>query len=244
MLIKELNHKYSAFKRVLIFLIDLLLVLVIYALILFSVGTSLVTKLSVDDVKVVNSEFAKVALKFDVPTLDGGLYGLKVIDMDGIIDSEINSGKTSEDGFNRYNELNNLVNQELVKSEVYKESFNNFYRNYLFINILSMFTSLLIIELIVPLFSKKHQTLGMMLLKACLVSKNSFIILSKYQVLLRFFIILILEYLASYLFLNNFGLTMLILLSIASICFTKHRFTFSDAILKVKMAETEYSFNE
>jgi uncharacterized RDD family membrane protein YckC len=151
------------------------------------------------------------------------------------MDNKINEGYSSEEAYSSYNEMDNKLLENLSKNNEYVDSYNKFYVTYNLVSILSMFVSLFIFHLLIPLFNKKHNTLGMKLFKTTLVTSKDSIIISNKQVLLRFFTLFITEYTLVYLLVNWMGLIFIVLASIFSISITKRKSSLHDLILKTEV---------
>ena len=160
------------------------------------------------------------------------------------MDNKVNEGYSSEEAYSSYNEMDNKLLENLSKNNEYVDSYNKFYVTYNLVSILSMFVSLFIFHLLIPLFNKKHNTLGMKLFKTTLVTSKDSIIISNKQVLLRFFTLFITEYTLVYLLVNWMGLIFIVLASIFSISITKRKSSLHDLILKTEVKYLDYAYTE
>ena len=84
----------------------------------------------------------------------------------------------------------------------------------------------------------------MKIFKGAITNKKDGTIISSIQLLLRFGLIFITEYLLVYMLLDWFGLIFLILVTLFLISMSKSKFTIHDLILKTKINKEEYTYTE
>jgi uncharacterized RDD family membrane protein YckC len=96
----------------------------------------------------------------------------------------------------------------------------------------------------IPLLTKKHQTIAMKLFKGALVSNKNGTLITSSQIFLRFLIIFITEFVCVYIILDWFGLIFLVLLTLFMISMSKNKSTFHDLILKCQVKKEEYAYTE
>lgn len=236
------NEKISIWKRIFIFLFDFITSAIIALVLLYAVGNPIVSNIAKEDVSKMNVVITNVCEKYSYPTETESLYGLVQIDQEEYMDQKVSENMNGEQAFEEYQKAYNKLHEELNKDLTYAKAYKNFYLKYTFTEILCVFTSLLIFQLIIPLFSKKKQTLGMKIFKAACVDKDN-IILSNTKMTLRFFMIFLVEYLTVYLVLSLMGEIFLVLITLVTISLTKNRSTFHDLIMKSRIAPETSSYN-
>ncbi len=84
----------------------------------------------------------------------------------------------------------------------------------------------------------------MYIFKLGLAQKENGVVVHKYQILARFFIIFVVEYLSIYLLLGIIGEAFVIILSLVAISLTKNRLSFHDLILKAYLKDASSIYIE
>jgi hypothetical protein len=224
--------------------IDALISFLLYILLLFTVGNSVIKSISSSDIEIANSYYAAVCEEKNIPYEKEDQYGLYIIDFDKYFDQQIANGLNSEEAYGKYNEADQEVIASLEKIPEYLDAYNTFYLNYNFVLIICMFVSLFIFQLIIPLLNKKHQTIAMLIFKSAIANKKDGVLISKANVILRFFLIFITEFATVYIILNWFGLIFLVLITFFSISMTKTKATLHDLILKTEVKKAQYIYTE
>ena len=226
----------SIYKRLMIFILDALMTFLFFIILFLSIGNLSIKTIEKHNINECNS--------LNLPYDKDNQYGLIQIDFNTYMDNKVNEGYTSEEAYSSYNEMDNKLLEILSKNEDYVNSYNKFYITYNLVSILSMFVSLFIFHLLIPLFNKKHNTLGMKLFNTTLVTSKDSIIISNKKVLLRFFTLFITEYTLVYLLVNWMGLIFVVLASIFSISITKRKSSLHDLILKTEVNYLDYAYTE
>ena len=234
----------SIYKRLMIFILDTLTTFIFYIFLFLSIGNLCIKAIEKDNINTLNNIYITECNYLDLPYEKDNQYGLIQIDFNTYMDNKVNEGYSSEEAYSSYNEMDNKLLENLSKNNEYVDSYNKFYVTYNLVSILSMFVSLFIFHLLIPLFNKKHNTLGMKLFKTTLVTSKDSIIISNKQVLLRFFTLFITEYTLVYLLVNWMGLIFIVLASIFSISITKRKSSLHDLILKTEVKYLDYAYTE
>ena len=238
------HDSISSWKRIGIFIIDSLVSFIVYVLLLFTIGNLIIKNVAKEDINLANQEYLTICQNNNLPVVKDSQYGLYQIDFDLLMDEYVQSGLTSEKAYEKYIETDNNIQSLLKENEAYVNSYSSFYFTYLFSSIITMLVSLFVFQFIIPLLNKKHQTIGMKIFKGAIVNKKDGTIISSIQVLLRFGLIFITEYLLVYMLLDWFGLIFLILVTLFLISMSKSKFTIHDLILKTKINKEEYTYTE
>lgn len=238
------HDSISSWKRIGIFIIDSLVSFIVYVLLLFTIGNLIIKNVAKEDINLANQEYLTICQNNNLPVVKDSQYGLYQIDFDLLMDEYVQSGLTAEKAYEKYVEMDNTIQSLLKENETYTKAYSSFYFSYLFTSIITMMISLFVFQFIIPLFNKKHQTLGMKIFKGAIVNKKDGTIISSIQVLLRFGLIFITEYLLVYMLLDWFGLIFLILVTLFLISMSKSKFTIHDLILKTKINKEEYTYTE
>ena len=239
------ENRYSIWKRFGIFLLDGLMVLILFGALLFSLGNYAIKGICANDIQNINQEFQKVCEEKEYPFKKENQYGLYIIDHDTWITYCVEQqGLTPEEAYESYEKISIEIDKELANSDIYNESYKKFYAVYKVSIVFCMFISLLILQLLLPLLNKKRQTLAMMIFKASIVNKSNNIVAKNYQILLRFLIMFIVEFLLVYLFIETIGIIFVVLITMVLISFSKNRITIHDLVLKLKIKDTSHSYIE
>lgn len=238
------HDSISSWKRIGIFIIDSLISFIVYVLLLFTIGNLIIKNVAKEDINLANQEYLTICQNNNLPVVKDSQYGLYQIDFDLLMDEYVQSGLTSEKAYEKYIETDNNIQSLLKENEAYVNSYSSFYFTYLFSSIITMLVSLFVFQFIIPLLNKKHQTIGMKIFKGAITNKKDGTIISSIQVLLRFGLIFITEYLLVYMLLDWFGLIFLILVTLFLISMSKSKFTIHDLILKTKINKEEYTYTE
>lgn len=238
------HDSISSWKRIGIFIIDSLVSFIVYVLLLFTIGNLIIKNVAKEDINLANQEYLTICQNNNLPVVKDSQYGLYQIDFDLLMDEYVQSGLTAEKAYEKYIETDNNIQSLLKENEAYVNSYSSFYFTYLFSSIITMLISLFVFQFIIPLLNKKHQTIGMKIFKGAIVNKKDGTTISSIQVLLRFGLIFITEYLLVYMLLDWFGLIFLILVTLFLISMSKSKFTIHDLILKTKINKEEYTYTE
>lgn len=240
-----LEDRYSIWKRICIFLIDGIMALILFAILLFALGNNVIKGTCKNEIQNLNNEFQNICEENNYPFKEEKLYGLYVIDHDAWIAYCVDEqGLTPEEAYESYERISSEVDNKLAENDIYNNAYKKFYAVYKTNIISCMFISLLILQLIWPLITKKRQTLTMMIFKASIVNKNTNIVAKNYQILLRFLIMFIVEFLLVYIFIESIGIIFVTLITMALISFTKNRSTIHDLVLKLKIKDSSHSYVE
>lgn len=234
----------SIYKRLIIFILDALMTFLFFIILFLSIGNLSIKTIEKYNINTLNNIYINECNSLNLPYEKDNQYGLIQIDFNTYMDKKVNEGYTSEEAYSSYNEMDNKLLETLSKNEDYVNSYNKFYITYNLVSILSMFVSLFIFHLLIPLFNKKHNTLGMKLFNTTLVTSKDSIIISNKKVLLRFFTLFITEYTLVYLLVNWMGLIFIVLASIFSISITKRKSSLHDLILKTEVKYLDYAYTE
>lgn len=237
------NDKISIWKRIFIFLFDFITAAIISLTLLYSIGNPVLTNISKSDISQMNVIVTDVCESFSYPTEIESIYGLVQINQDAYMEQKISENMNEEQAYEEYQKAYDKLNEELQKNEVYCSAYKSFYVKYSLTEILCVFTSLLLFQLIIPFLNPKKQTLGMLLFKATYVDQNN-VILSNSKITLRFFMIFIVEFLTVYLLLSIIGEIFLVLITLATISLTKDKSTFHDLLIKSKLVPINNVYSE
>lgn len=239
----ERRELYSSFKRFFSFIIDAFLVLGISFFLILFVSNYSISHFAKEEILQINEIYREECEKKDYPYSVGPTYGIYQLDFDNFVDNKIQEGKAEteaiEDYFVAYEEIDKLV----TGHEGFQKLYNSINSLYLLHVFLSFFLASMIFELIIPLFTRYHQTIGMMITKSCLVDKENVIISNK-KIFIRYLFLFILELLVAFLIFSYFGLIFVGLFSLVCISFTQNRMSFHDAIIKAKIIEKEKAYLE
>jgi len=232
----------SAWKRILIFIIDGCLALIIFLALLYTAGNASVKAINHNEINTINLVYEEVCKEKSIPYKVESVYGFYQIDQNSIINQKVEEGLDVEKAYSYYEEVNTWVNKEIQGYDEYIQAYKRFYSSYIVCNVVCMLIPLFVFELIIPLLTRKHQTIGMMCFSLGIVYKKDNISVKNYTVLFRFLFIFFVEYLIPYILLKLIGLVFVILLTFLSISFTKSKATFHDGILKLKLASRDKIF--
>ena len=238
------EKKFSIWKRIFIFLLDGLMSFIVFVLLFNTIGTFLLKQICHNDIDILNTKYQNVCETNNYPYTIDKQFNLYIFDNAAYIDIKINDGLTVEDAYEESEKKDQEITEILSKDPEYVKSYKKFYSNYKIMIVFDMFIPLLIFQLIIPLFTKKRQTLSMIIFKGTMVRKNDNVLISKNFLLLRFFFIFIVEFLIIYLLLSAIGTIFTVLITLIVICFTKNRLTLHDAILKLKITNPDQAFNQ
>lgn len=238
------HDSLSSWKRIGIFVLDALVSFIIYIVLVFTVGNLVIKSVAKDDIDIANQEYLTICQKHSLPVIKESQYGLYQIDFDLLMDDCVESGLTSEKAYEKYVEMDNTIQSLLKENETYTKAYSSFYFSYLFTSIITMMISLFVFQFIIPLFNKKHQTLGMNVFKGAIVNKKDGVVISNIQVFLRFSIIFITEFFLVYILLDWFGLIFLVLITLFLISMSKSKLTIHDLVLKTQIKKEEYAYTE
>lgn len=238
------EKKCSTWKRMAVFLLDGLSTLILFLVLLFTLGNLCVKQIATNDIQSMNVQYQEICDIYQYPYVQENQYGLIILDRDKIIDDKVESGMSAEKAYEESEKINSEIEKKLSENETYRQAYKNFYLIYNVSNISCMFVSMLIFQLIVPLCTKKGQTLFMYIFKLGLAQKENGVVVHKYQILARFFIIFVVEYLSIYLLLGIIGEAFVIILSLVVISLTKNRLSFHDLILKAYLKDASSIYIE
>lgn len=239
------SNRYFIFKRAAVFLLDGLMSLIIYIGLLLSLGNLTTREICKDSVNKMNQEFIKVSEVYNVPVKKEWQFGLIEIDRSKFIKIQVEEEKLDiEKAVEKYNEVNKDINEVLDKNKTYVDESNKFYVVYKIVEVVCMFVPLFVFQFIVPLYTKKKQTLFMMAFHLVMVKRKTNTYVSKYQVMLRFFIIFTTEYLMLYLLFDLFGLLIAIFVSIVIILITPNKLALHDAAMMIKLVNENEAYTE
>ena len=238
------NERYSIWKRILIFIIEGLTSLLVFIGLLFTLGNFIQRNVAYDEVQTMNYHTSIVLEELNLPSKIENQYGLIEFDQDTFLDLKVEEGLSIESAVEEYNKQSEKVTEELVKIEEYTSSSGSFYAKYITIVISMMFIPLFIFQFLIPLLTKKHQTLTWMMFKVTLVDAKSNVILNSMKLLYRFILIYVMEFLFIYLLISWIGIIFLGLVTLVLISFTNNRLTVHDLVLKAKIRPVERSYNE
>lgn len=234
----------SSWKRIFIFLIDALSSFMLFLLLILTIGNYSITEIESNNIKQMNNIYQEICKKENLPINNDNRFKVYEFDFGTYMDELINQGYSSEKAYEIYLEKDNLINEKLSENKEYVQCYNSFYITNKIVDISSMFISLFILQFLIPLLSKKHNTLSMKLFKTTIVNSKDSVIVSKYQILLRFFLIFISEFICVFLLVDWMGLIFVVLASIFSISITKKKSSLHDLIMKTNVNYLEYSYTE
>ena len=235
------EEKYSVWKRLSIFLIDGLTSLITFFIIFFTLGIFSVKSIAYSNIQEMNFISSEIYKRENIDYKPDGQFGIYQIDYDKFIDKEIEKDSDIEKANEKYQETFDKIDKELNENMRYRENYGHFYGIYIATVVSSMLLPLLVFQFLIPLFSKSHQTLTMMMFHVALINTKTGALISGTKLLLRFLFIFTTEFLCVYLILNWIGLIFIVLSSFASISFTKNRSTLHDLVLKVKISPCWYT---
>lgn len=236
------NRKFSVWKRMLIYLLDGLSAMIVFLALLFTLGNFSVRNIAREEIATINRVYVEICEENGFPYQIESQYGLTVLDQSRFIEQKEAEGMDYEAIAEAYNEAEDKINEELKKVESYKEAYSRFYSTYIVTLILCLFVPLLIFQLIVPLCTKKRQTLFMKAFKGALVKRKSGVLLSANQVFLRFFMIFVVEFLSVYLLIGWIGEIFVVILSLVLMSFTEGRLSIHDGLMQCKVVEVEDAY--
>ena len=211
------NYKHDTltiWKRLGIFVVDIAISFVTYLIIFVTAGTFLINSVCEENINIANKEYIKVCEELNLPYIQENQYGLYQIDFNTYMDNKVEAGMDSEKAYEKYNEDETNLYNKLKENETYTKAYSSFYLTYMFVAILSMAASLFVFQFMIPLLTKKHQTIAMKLFKGALVSNKNGTLITSSQIFLRFLIIFITEFVCVYIILDWFGLIFLVLLTL------------------------------
>lgn len=234
----------SAWKRIFIFIIDGCLALIIFLALLYTAGNASIKAINHSEINTINLVYEEVCKEKAIPYKVESVYGFYQIDQNVIINQKVEEGLDIEKAYSYYEEVNTEVNKNLQGYNEYVQAYKRFYSSYIVCNVVCMLIPLFIFEFIIPLFTRKHQTIGMMCFSLGIAYKKDNILAKNYTILFRFLFIFFIEFLIPYILLKLIGLVFVILLTFLSISFTKSKATFHDGILKLKITHRNKIFNE
>lgn len=237
-------QKFSKGKRFTIFLLDTLMSFVIFIVLFFSVGNISIKSICNNDINAMNEVYENICINNNLPYAKENQFGLYQIDFEMYMDKVINEGKTDEEAYEMYLEKDNYMQIEISKSDNYVKAYSNFYSTYTIVSILCMFIPLFIFHLLIPLTNKKHQTITMLMFKCALVDSKNSVLASNKQILLRFTIIFITEFICVYLILDWLGLIFVVLATLFSISVTKRNSTLHDLLTKLEIKDLDYCYSD
>lgn len=237
------EKRYSIWKRLAIFVIDGLMAVVIFILLFISLGKITITKVQSNNINYLNDVYQEICLENDYPILKEKQFGLYVLDENKIIEEQMSLGMDVEQAYAEYEKIDQHIEEILNTNQDYIKASNSLYSFYKIVIILCMFLPLLVLQLIIPLSNKKHQTLAMLFFKAAIVKRKDNTLISNNFVLFRFLIIFLVEFLLIYIFLAIMGLIFTVLITFAVICFTNSRLTLHDALLQLKVTSKDFAYN-
>ena len=241
------NYKHDTltiWKRLGIFVVDIAISFVTYLIVFVTAGTFLINSVCEENINIANQEYIKVCEELNLPYIQENQYGLYQIDFDTYMDNKVEAGMDSEKAYEKYNEDETNLYNKLKENEKYTKAYSSFYLTYMFVAILSMAASLFVFQFIIPITTKKHQTIGMKIFKGAPVNNKTGVVISKMHVMLRFLIIFVTEFVCVYIILDWFGLIFLILITLFLISMTKTKSTFHDLILKCQVKKEEYAYTK
>ena len=238
------KKKVSSMKRIFIFLIDALSAFILFLSLFLTVGNLTIKEIEKDNISNMNIIFKEICDNENLPYSNNNQYNLYELDYETYMDKLINEGNTSDKAYELYLESENKLNEKLSLNTDYVNYYNSFYITYKLASIISMFISLFLLQFLIPLLSKKNSTLSMKLFKTTIVNSKDSVIISKNQILLRFFIIFITEYICVFLLVEWIGLIFVILTSFFSISISKRKATIHDLVMKTQLNYIEYSYTE
>lgn len=239
------KDKYFVFKRCISFIIDVLMLAAIYLSLLFSLGHLSIREIAKDNIVKINEIYATTAEAHGMSTTLDPFLGVAELDRKAYIKYEVEeNGLDVEKAMDKFYEIEKKVNDDLNKNAEYRKYYNKFYITDKIVEICCMLVPLLVFQLIIPLCLRKRQTLGMMIFKLSIVKKKDNVYISQYQVLLRFFIIFITEYLLVSILLGITGILIVLFLSIVIMLITPNKLSLHDAMMLVRVVKANEAYTE
>ncbi len=236
------TRKFSIRKRMLIYFLDGLAAVIVFFVLLFTLGNFTVRNISKAEIATINLSYAEVCEEYGFPYKIESQYGLTTLDQTRFIEEKEAEGMNSEEIAEAFNEAEERVDEALKKDETYKKAYSRFYSVYVVTVMMCMFVPLLIFQLIVPLCAKKRQTPFMKVFKGALVDRKSGVLLSANRVFLRFLMIFVVEFLSVYLLIGIIGEIFVVVLSLVLISFTDGRLCIHDALTQCRIASAEEAY--
>jgi len=235
-------EKISKKKRFLSALIDFLIFVLFYVLLFYTIGTKCIERYSSTYIQNINNEVIRICDANEYPYMKGSDYGIYTLDSTTYLqtlkekDSTLSADDIAEKCQNAISNLQTKLNE----SEIYKKNYGKFYRNYFLVYTVSIAISLLTFELIIPIFDKKKRTIGMMICKQALVNLKNNELASNQKIMLRFFVLFVVENIIFRYIMTSFLYIILPLLATIFVVATKPALTLHEILSGTKVIQEKF----
>ena len=245
------ERKPSFWKRFGVFFLDAFIVFGVYLGLVYGAGNFALKAATSNEISIIQEEYQTVMVTHGYPYIQEEIFGFYQFDDLGYIKSQMEAGKTYEQAEKAANEASTKIDEEVTKSENYNAAFKTFFAGYNLMRAACMTIPMIIFELIIPVATKKRQTLFMKVFRLGMAKKEDSTPIPTMRVVGRFFLIYVVEYL-SLAFISlyigweyiayGFGL----LASVASMSFTRNRATIHDLLfgINVKNVDDIYTLGD
>lgn len=235
-------EKISKKKRFLSAFIDFLIFVLFYVLLFYTIGTKCIERYSASYIQNINNEVIRICDANEYPYMKGSDYGIYTLDSSAYLKElkEKDSTLSDDDIAEKCQTALTNLQTKLNESETYKKNYGKFYRNYFLVYTGSIAISLLTFELIIPIFDKKKRTIGMMICKQALVNLKNNELASNVKIMLRFFILFVVENILFRYFLTSFLYIILPLLATIFVVATKPALTLHEILSGTKVIQEQF----
>lgn len=194
-----------------------------------------------DYVDNINVIFNEITIEDDLPTKINNEYGFLDLDEDLFIKEYIDKNDVSNElAFEKFLETRANTYSKIREDELFKEYNAKFNSIYFMTYGIFLFLPIFVFEFLIIIFNKKNKNLGMMIFKQSIVNSRNNEYPHKFKLLLRFFVIYLIEHLLLRLFFGNAYLIILLLAHLILVFPTKNRVIIHDIFSLTKVIEDEY----
>lgn len=236
------REKITKKRRFLSALIDFLLMVGLYLALFYTLGSFCIEKIASAPIERINQEVIRICEENNFPYMQGNQYKLYTLDTAAYIEQvkKEDSSLSQDDAVEKCQKAMSTLSEGLQKSATYTKDYSEFQKDYLFIYTLTIAVVLVPLELMIPIFDKKRRTIGMMITKQALVNAKDNLPASNVKVMIRFFLLFIIENFVFKLIMANYLYPLLALLGTIFVLATRECYTFHDVVSRTKVINQEF----
>ena len=232
-------------RRILTELVDFSLVVGVYCLLFYLVGNFVIPSIAQNSITNINEIFQEKSESRGYGELtkpSSSNYGF--VDLDEVLFTtyyqDKNPGASDEECFQKYIETRESIYKAVIEDDNYTSNMAGFNLTYISTYAVSLFIPILIFQLVIPLFNKNGRTIGMIITKTSMVNLMNNERPPKYKLLIRFFVIFLIEFLLVKYVFSDFIFLILPLIYLATLFPTKSRLVSHDFLSATKIIESKY----
>lgn len=241
------EKKYSPWKRIGIYLLDVLLIAISYVILFFGCSRYCVMAIEKDNINTINEQVVIVLKSENVEQYQQADWQYKLIGIDRnayltyLVEEE---NMEVEKAFEEYDKLEARCNEKLKNDVLYQNAYRDVEVVHYTFKAISALIPIFIFTFLIPLLTKKTQTIGSMAAKSGFCTKKHNTRPPGWLTLCKFLFIYLIEYFLLSLFTYDIGILIVIIVNIACISFTPSKSTIEDLITFTHIAYTNYIYTD